>query len=138
MMLKKMWNWFENADSERENRQQDFAELGFHYQVKETYLGFEGILDEIRGKLQIILSYTVRDGIFVNMKRTEPWQVLFEYSDGAYFTNCTNEFAHMIQSLENLRQRNCQEDNCDTYAQLEMIVLAYLFEYGGEMSQTEE
>lgn len=140
MMLKRMRNRLENLDSERQNRQRDFAELGFHYQVKEIHLGFEGNLEEIRGNLQIVLSYTVRDGIFLNIKRTKPWQVLFEYSDGAHFTNCTSadEFAQMIRSLESLRQRNHQDHDCDIYAQLERIVLEYLSEHGGEMSQTEE
>lgn len=129
-LLKIIKTRFGCTDNAENNAGYAFAKSGFHYQVKKTHLGFEGTLDSVDGNIRIILSYTVRDGIFVNIKTLNPWQVLFEYTDGAYFSTTldSNEFDGIIEALKDL-QTLTHRSNChEVYLQMEKIVSAYLSE----------
>lgn len=127
-LLKIIQTWFGCTDN---NAQHAFMKLGFNYHLKETHLGFEGNLDAVNANIKIVLSYTVRDGIFVNIKVLNPWKVLFEYVDGAYFVNDQNaeRFDKIIKSLKDLQTQNDQGNYRRIYAQMETIVLKHLLEY---------
>lgn len=123
------------ADAAEKNAEYTFEKIGFHYQVKEVYLGFEGSLDSIDGNMRIILSYTVRDGVFLNIKTLNPWKVLFEYADGAYFSTGanSNEFDGIVEALQNLQSANDTANEHEVYVQMEKIVLAYLLEHASAL-----
>lgn len=127
-LLKTIQIWFGCTNRANRDAQLAFKKTGFAYQIKETNLGFEGSLDEIGGNIKIVLSYTVRDGMFVNIKVLNPWKIIFEYSDGAYFVNDPNvkRYDKLIKALKNLQASKDKGNYCRIYAQLELIVLEHL------------
>lgn len=129
-LLKTITTWFGCTDDAKGNTKYTFAKLGFHYQVKKAHLGFEGTLDSVDKNTRIVLSYTVHDGIFVNIKTLNPWQVLFEYADGGYFSTVShsNELDRIIEALKNLQSQNYQLSYHEIYSQIERIILTYILE----------
>ncbi|MCR5602623.1 MAG: hypothetical protein K6G27_02840 [Lachnospiraceae bacterium] len=57
------------------------AQYGYEYSCNEIYLGWKGKL-KYSDTYDFEWSASERDGIFVKIKRIDPWRVFFEYSDG--------------------------------------------------------
>lgn len=129
-LLRIITTWFRCTDDAKDNSKYTFAKAGFHYQVQKVHLGFEGTLNWVDKNTRIVLSYTVRDGIFVSIKTLNPWQVLFEYADGGYFSTVSNsnEFDRIIEALKDLQSLNYQLSYHEVYSQIERIILTYVSE----------
>ncbi len=57
------------------------AQYGYEYSCEELHLGWKGKLIH-SGQYDLEWSASNRDGIWVKMKRKDPWRVFFEYADG--------------------------------------------------------
>lgn len=92
------------------------------YQVSPIYLGYKG---ELRaGSLRLELSYSARDGIFVNIKSLAPWKVFFEYADGGCMINDeAAQYSNLLASLNHLRESEKEWNALEVYKRLEEIVL---------------
>ncbi len=92
------------------------------YQVIPIYLGYKG---ELRtGNLRLELSYSARDGIFVNIKSLAPWKVFFEYADGSCVINDESaQYSDLLASLNQLRKSEKEWSDLEVYKRLEEIVL---------------
>lgn len=92
------------------------------YQVSPIYLGYKG---ELRvGSLRLELSYSARDGIFVNIKSLAPWKVFFEYADGGCMINDeAAQYSNLLASLNQLRESEKEWNALEVYKRLEEIVL---------------
>ena len=92
------------------------------YQVIPIYLGYKG---ELRtDNLRLELSYSARDGIFVNIKSLAPWKVFFEYADGNCMINDeAAQYSDLLASLNQLRENEKEQDDLEVYKRLEEIVL---------------
>lgn len=92
------------------------------YQVSPIYLGYKG---ELRvGSLRLELSYSARDGIFVNIKSLAPWKVFFEYADGGCMINDeAAQYSNLLASPNQLRESEKEWNALEVYKRLEEIVL---------------
>lgn len=82
-----------------------FLMYGFDCKIERLSIGLAGRLSNQDRCMHIFLTSTVRDGIFVNIKTTAPWNVMFEYSNGVYFVNDSprEKYAVLINSLQILQ-----------------------------------
>lgn len=101
------------------------------YEVTPISLGLEGKLRA--ANLELRFSCSTRDGIFVQLKSTSPWRVLFEYADGGYLINDdTRSYSEWLTALNQLRESAQKLDYTETDQQLEHIVQRHfgcLFEF---------
>ena len=79
---------------------QPLVERGYIFTSEDVYLGKKGSLVSPSEKYVVKWFYTERDGAFVQIKCRVPWSIMFEYFDGTYFINCTQEVT--VRSLESL------------------------------------
>ena len=92
--------------------------------VKAIHCGFEG--EWSAHNIEIHLSYSIRDGVNVNIKRLAPWRVLLEYSDGsAVINNEKPKYAQMLAELNALRENAPHLSEREAFQRLEEIVLAH-------------
>lgn len=99
------------------------AALGIdEYHVKEISLGYSGELHA--GSLEICFSYSVRDGVFVNIKTVSKWRILFEFCDGNSLINDDREkYTNLLAKLKRLREIQGELDYREAYEQLQQIVI---------------
>lgn len=91
------------------------------YDVKPVSLGFKGRLRA--SNLDLQFSYSIRDGIFVNIKSVSPWKVLFEYADGSCLMNSTAQrYSELLAALKQLQETESKLDYPEVYTRLERII----------------
>lgn len=105
-----------------------FAESNlFAYTYTRLYLGAKGEAVTANGNLAFLMSFSIRDGIFVKFKRQCPYRVLFDYADGAYYVNDVAErgYDKLIISLLQF-QKTPHNDDAAAYSELEGIVYDFV------------
>ena len=77
------------------------------------------------------MSYSVRDGILVNIKKNRPYQVLFDYVDGAYYINDDShrEYDRLVELLSALKNQTKDHHHMVVYKNLEAILFKFLANY---------
>lgn len=101
------------------------------YSYSEVYLGAKGIVNIYPQDLVLLMSYSVRDGILINIKKNHPYQVLFDYVDGAYYINDDSNrgYAHLVELLSALKNRTRNHQYTEIYENLEAIVFKFVANY---------
>ena len=133
--LRVIKTWFGCIDSSAQNDNvapltiDQLATLGIdQYREKKIYLGYSGELDS--GSLEIQFSYSVRDGILVNIKTELKWKILFDYCDGSYLVNDDKaKYEDLLVKLNRLREVKEELDDRAVYKQLQRIVIEHLIKY---------
>ena len=100
------------------------------YSYSEVYLGAKGILNIYSQDLVLVMSYSVRDGILVNIKKKHPYRVLFDYVDGAYYINddSNKTYDHLVELLSVLKKQVVNH-YMDIYEKLESIMFEFITNY---------
>lgn len=114
-------------ESEEASVFQPLVDQGFVYNCEEVYLGKEGMLISPNGNIIINWSYTERDGIFIQIKRTKPYKIMFEYADGNYLLNDDREnlrqsMTELKDDLERLRDEIKSNRRINPYDRMKGII----------------
>lgn len=98
------------------------------YTYAEVYLGAKAKAILTETKTEVVMSYSVRDGILVNIKRSEPYRVLFDYVDGTYLVNDDEgrEYDQLVESLLCLKDEAGKHHHSVVYEKLEAILYKFL------------
>ena len=112
---------------------QPLTEKGYVYLCNEISFGKEGRLITPDGNIVIKWSYTYRDGLSTQVKRLEPYRILFDYYEGNCFINddkmsVTYCFSKLRDRLESLRNQMKASPLINTYDILEDIINDYMKE----------
>ena len=100
------------------------------YLYSGVYLGARGTVKLYPEDIVLQMSYSEKDGILVNIKRRNPYRILFDYVDGAYYINDENVqgYHHLVESLSVLKKFNNGRYS-DTYFQLESILFEFVIQH---------
>ena len=98
------------------------------YLYSELYLGAKGIVNIYPQNLVLLLSYSVRDGIIINIKKIRPYQILFDYIDGAYYINDDSNrgYAHLVERLSDLSKQATKYHHLEIFRKLEQIMFGFV------------
>ena len=101
------------------------------YSYSQVYLGAKGIVNIYPQDLVLSMSYSVRDGILVNIKKNRPYQVLFDYVDGAYYINDDSRggYDHLVERLSALKNQIKSHHYMVVYENLEAIMFRFVANY---------
>jgi|GEM_PF-1650484 len=116
----------------KENPDSPFAALDHSdYSYTPEYLGAKGIVNIHPQALALHMSYSVRDGICVKLKRNRPYRVLFDYVDGAYYTNDDSDrgYAHLVEQLSALKEQTKGRHYETVYQNLEEIMFEFVADF---------
>ncbi len=116
---------------DEQNVFQELIHQKYIYNCKELYLGKEGNLISPDGNIILHWFYTVRDGIFFQAKRSKPYAIIFEYSDGGYYINDNRDNICKILSafrmeLDKLRDEIINGYDENVFIRLERIIMNIL------------
>lgn len=100
----------------------------FRYFYSQVYLGSEGRAVTVDGNLEVLMSFSAKDGILVKLKQNRPYRILFDYVDGAYYVNSNfeSQFGKLIQNLSLLQK--ARDDIENTYYHVEQVVADFINE----------
>ena len=103
------------------------------YSCTELYLGAKSVVNIYHRNLVLLMSYSVRDGILINIKQNCPHQVLFDYVDGAYFINddSSRRYDQLVESLSTLKNQATHHHHTETFEKLEAIMFEFTDKYLG-------
>lgn len=106
----------------------DLDKSKYQYSYSEEYLGAEGKVTCLEKSTEIHMSFSVRDGILVKIKRIQPYHVLFDYVDGAYYTNneTTAEYKQLVNAFSMLKEKSKNYDYLEIYEELEQIIYNFI------------
>lgn len=101
------------------------------YSYTHEYLGAKGIVNIHPQDLALHMSYSVRDGICVKLKRNRPYRVLFDYVDGTYYINDDSDrgYFHLVEQLSALKEqtKTCHYET--VYQNLEEIMFGFVVDF---------
>ena len=102
---------------------------GFNYTHRNIDFGEEGKLITPDLNTTIKWFFTVRDGIFVQIKHSSPYSIVYEYFDGSSIINTKSGnlqvfLKEFCDDLDNLRNEINNEMCKYAYRELEIIILA--------------
>lgn len=82
-------------------------------------------------KMEFSMVYDRRDGIWAQIKRKEPWRILFEYVDGVCLINddMDRDYQQLKDALELLKSEENTEETMKIYEKLEKIMYQFIVEY---------
>ena len=105
----------------------------FDYYEEDIYLGKNGVLISTNANYKLSFSYSVRDGVFFQFKRHNPYKIIFDFNDGAYILNDNSEYDYSkLLSLLNLLKSNKQEyEDNKIYSELKEVASLFINEYFG-------
>lgn len=111
---------------------------GFVYAVRDLYLGKQAELISPDGNILLKWSFTERDGLCLQLKRKEPYAVLFEYSDGGYLINDDRDEVRKLlavskSQLDKLRNELIYDDHENAFSRLEDVMMATLVKPGDHL-----
>lgn len=126
-----MRTWFLCTDKKQNKQRNVFQELideGFIYDSKVVYLGEEQTLASPDGNLKVFWSVTSRDGIWFQIKRIHPYQIMFDYFDGAVVINDNRDGMILLinkikDDLDNLKMADYLKSTNDMKEAIDIVVL---------------
>lgn len=126
-----MRTWFLCTDKKHNKQRNVFQELideGFIYDSKVVYLGEEQTLASPDGNLKVFWSVTSRDGIWFQIKRIHPYQIMFDYFDGAVVINDNRDGMILLlnkikDDLDNLKMADYLKSTNDMKEAIDIVVL---------------
>ena len=98
------------------------------YLYSEVYLGAKSIVTFQSEGLVLSISYSVRDGILINIKQLHPYRILFDYVDGAYYINDdrTVSYHHLIEDLSRVKDQIKSLHYTEIFEKIERIMFDYV------------
>lgn len=132
MFLKDIRTWFECIKRIRpniRNYKSPFLNLAnAEYSCSEVYLGAKGIINIYPEGLVLSMSFSVRDGILINIKKNHPYQVLFDYVDGAYYINDDSivDYIRLVELLSKLKAQTKNLHHAEIFEKLEALMFDYV------------
>jgi hypothetical protein len=104
---------------------------GLNYECSDVYLGKKGTCTLNLHGYTIYLYYSTRDGIGWKLKCINPYAVLFDYNDGAYFINDPSQFdySQLLSQLCRLQPEVNITDHTATFRRLEEITAQFIQAY---------
>ena len=101
------------------------------YSYSQVYLGVKGIVNIYSQDLVLSMSYSVRDGILVNIKKNRPYKVLFDYVDGSCYINDDSHkgYDHLVELLSTLKNQIKNRHHTSVYENLEVIMFNFIANY---------
>lgn len=129
--------WFKCIKRERQRKvtyDSPFVNLdNSDYSCSELYLGVKSVVNIYHTNMVLLMSYSERDGILIKIKQNCPYQVLFDYVDGAYFINdeSSRRYDQLIESLSTLKNQTSHHHNMEIFEKLETIMFEFADKYLG-------
>lgn len=109
--LKDMKIWFNCFDFLNRKKKKTLLLCGlpqskYQYSYSEMYLGAKGKVRCLEKGVEFSISFSVRDGMLAKIKVIQPYRVLFDYVDGAYFINdeIVSKYEWLIDEFSKLRK----------------------------------
>jgi hypothetical protein len=104
------------------------GDLQCEYSYAEVYLGAKAKITFAKSKTTVDMSYSVRDGILVKIKRSEPYRVLFDYIDGTYIVNDdgNREYDQLVNALQCMKEEAGKYQHLSVYEKLETVMYKFL------------
>ena len=98
------------------------------YSYSQMYLGAKSKVMFAENEIEVLMSYSVRDGVLVKIKRNKPYRILFDYIDGTYFVNDEREhgYAQLVESLNFIKKESSNNHHMKMYDSVEEIVYNFL------------
>lgn len=98
------------------------------YSYSEVYLGAQSIVNIYPKDLVLRMSYSVKDGILINIKKNGLHRILFDYVDGAYYINddSSRGYDHLVELLITLKKQSKEHHYMDIYENLEAIMFKFI------------
>lgn len=99
----------------------------YQYSYSEMYLGAEGKVRCLEKGVEFFISFSVRDGMQAKIKMTQPYKVLFDYTDGSYFINdeIASKYEWLIDEFSKLRKEK-NLNYSEIYEKMEEIVYMFI------------
>ena len=129
--------WFKCIKRERQRKvtyDSPFVNLdNSDYSCSELYLGVKSVVNIYHTNMVLLMSYSERDGILIKIKQNCPYQVLFDYVDGAYFINddSSRRYDQLVESLSTLKNQTSHHHNMEIFEKLETIMFEFADKYLG-------
>lgn len=103
----------------------------YQYSYSEVYLGAKGKVTCLDKKIEFFMSFSVRDGILVKIRKKQPYRVLFHYVDGAYYTNdeANIMYEQLINAFSMLKNEAKYYHHMEVYEKLEAIIYNFIIMY---------
>ena len=107
---------------------EETGELECEYAYMEEYLGVKAKVILAEGEYEISSSYSVRDGVLVNIKRNKPYKILYDYIDGVSLVLDEKDrgYAELTEKLNLLKEESGKYFHLDAYDRLEEEVYNFL------------
>lgn len=116
---------------EKNNRVSLFAQLDCQYDYEKIYLGAKSKVFLNAKGIQIVMSFSERDGIWVKIKRDQPYRILFEWADGIFHSNddTKRNYDTLVAELHCLQQMDqCKFSSEEIFDKLEEILYRFATE----------
>lgn len=127
-----LFGFFELFRKHKKNKRISLFEttesLQCDYLYSEIYLGTEAKVIFAEGQFETRISYSVRDGILVKIKRNNPYKILYEYIDGRALVLDEKKrgYAELTEKL-NILKVGCEKRlHLEVYNELENEVYNFL------------
>ena len=114
---------------DKQNHKSPFIDLNnSDYSYSEIYLGAQSVVNINSHDLVLQMSYSVKDGILINIKKKRPHRLLFDYVDGAYYINddSNREYDHLVELLSVLKKQRRNSNYTVIYEKLEAIMFDFV------------
>ena len=98
------------------------------YSYSKVYLGARAVVSIFPKNIILQVSYSVRDGILITIKKADPYRILFDYVDGAYYTNddSEREYNHLIERLSILNSQAKKLHYMIIFNKLETLLFEFI------------
>lgn len=101
-----------------------------NYSYSQVYLGAKGIVNFHSQDIVLMMSYSVRDGILIKIKKNLPYKILFDYVDGAYYVNDDRQqYNHLLKLLSALKEQASDRHYIEIYKDLEELMFDFVTKY---------
>ena len=129
--MRTLFHFIKSSGKHKQKRTSLFEktrELQCEYSYSETYLGAEAKVILAEGNFEVRISYSVRDGVFVKIKRNKPYKILYDYLDGVSLVLDEEDrgYAQLTENLNNLKDGSGKHFHLDVYDRLEKEVYNFL------------
>ena len=104
---------------------------GCDYSYSEEYLGAKAIVNIYSQNIVLTMSYSLRDGILVNIKKNCPYRVVFDYVDGSYYVNDNRDggYGHLAELLLTLGNQTSGNHHMKIYKKLEELMFEFVMKF---------
>jgi hypothetical protein len=142
------WNWrfwrdmkiwspctkmFGRQTSKRESMFTNMGGFQCQYSYSQMYLGAKSKVIFAENQTEVLMSYSIKDGVLVKIKRNKPYRVLFEYIDGSYVVNDEIErgYAQLVETLNSIKNESSNNHHLKVYDSVEEIMYRFLEKFLG-------